>query len=75
MKKTRKCPCCLGTGQEQQAQKVGAEMRERRLTAGLKLSWVSKKMGISISHLSYLEQGKRQWNTDLADRFLKAVRS
>lgn len=67
------CDSCLGTGVEQSPKEVGAEMRERRKKAGLKLAWVAQKMGISVSHLCYLEQGKRRWSTDLAARYLGAL--
>lgn len=74
MKTKRKCPCCLGTGLKQDPESVGREMKERREAAGLKLSWVARRMGVSLSHLSYLEHGKRQWNPRLADLFLRALR-
>lgn len=41
---------------------------------GLTLTAVAKKMGVPKSRLSSLEHGRWDWNADLVERYLKAVR-
>jgi transcriptional regulator with XRE-family HTH domain len=63
------CPKCGGTGQMVDP----GDMRRLRLASGKSLREVADQMGISPAYLSDLERGNRQWNGDLAGRFLAAV--
>ena len=64
--KQPKCPHCLGTGQVQDQKQIGRMMKfERSVT----LAQAAKCMGITASHLCYLESGKRRWNPALVQAY------
>lgn len=63
------CPTCGGTGKVIDALKL----RNSRISRKLRLVDVAKKMGIGPSYLSDLENGRRDWNTDLLSAFNKAI--
>jgi transcriptional regulator with XRE-family HTH domain len=60
-----KCRCCAGSGLERDHAAVGSYYRKVRRAQKKRLKEVSGPMGISISHLSYLEKGKRRWTGKL----------
>lgn len=64
------CPRCEGTG------KIASpvEMRILRLSKGLSMGKVAKKMGVSAPFLSDLERGNRSWNAKNELRFRNAIR-
>jgi predicted transcriptional regulator len=43
----------------------GREVRIRRKSAGMTLATLAGKIGVSISYLSALELGRRNWTEDL----------
>lgn len=47
--------------------------RIMRKTADVSLRRTAKKMGISHTHLSHLERGKRTWNEGLQNRFNRVL--
>jgi transcriptional regulator with XRE-family HTH domain len=51
----------------------GKDARDERRKYYLTLKQVSKRMGINIAYLSYLERGMRKWNISLVQRFNKAM--
>jgi predicted transcriptional regulator len=64
------CPTCgsksLPTPEEMKALRA---MKPRKT-----LKIVSKAMGVSESYLCDLENGRRDWNADLIERFRKALK-
>jgi hypothetical protein len=70
MKKT-KCPACLGTGEVQDQEVLGKALKSLRKKS---LSATARAMGITPSHLCYLEQGKRRWNPALVAGYRRACK-
>lgn len=68
-----KCPKCLGTGEVQDQRAIGHRLQRSRIGAGLTIYDVASAMGLSPSHLSYLESGKRSWNPELIERYELAL--
>lgn len=66
----RKCSFCGGTGVSVR----GIDLRNKRKKRGLTLMVVSRRMGVSISHLSDLENDKRTWNHLLVSKYERALR-
>jgi len=64
------CPTCGGTGEVINA----LELRNTRISRKLRLIDVAKKMGIGPSYLSDLENGRRDWDTDLLIAFKRAIK-
>ena len=52
---------------------TGAAARRTRTSSKLSLRLVAKHMGISAPYLSDLERGRRNWNEELAGKFVEAV--
>jgi len=50
------------------------ELRNTRISRKLRLIDVAKKMGIGPSYLSDLENGRRDWDTDLLITFKRAIK-
>lgn len=72
--KTKSCRCCRGSGKELDQKAVAAEMKKYRMTRVPKPSQatIAKRMGITPAYLCDLEQGYRNWNPSLIQRFKKA---
>lgn len=69
----KKCKKCLGTGVEQDQAAIGQAMWKKRQDACRSLADVAEKMGVDVSYVSYLEAGKRNWTSDLIERFESAL--
>jgi transcriptional regulator with XRE-family HTH domain len=54
-----KCKHCHGTGVAPDWKRLGAELRRRRMAAGMSLRLVSREGGCSAAHLSDMEYGRR----------------
>lgn len=67
------CPCCLGTGKEQDPARVGQALKKKRRAAGKTLREISLRIGVSISYLSCLESGKRNWSPSLREHYLRSL--
>jgi predicted transcriptional regulator len=67
------CPRCGGIGVLPTDAFQGKLLREMREAVGLQQRDVAARMGISASYLSDLELGRRQWHTQLVDRYVDAV--
>jgi hypothetical protein len=65
----RDCPHCLGTGLDPNSVDTRKEARKVRESKGLTLLEVSKAMKISVSYLSDLELGRRQWDGKKLKKF------
>ena len=52
---------------------IGASCRKTRRGEGLTLEQLSEKLGMSTSHLSALEQGKRRWSEGLVKRLNRVL--
>lgn len=72
MNKTKPCHCCTGTGKELDHAAVGASMRRLRTARGLSLQEISRRLDLSLSYVSDLERGRRNWNDELVERFKRA---
>jgi predicted transcriptional regulator len=70
MKKV-KCPACLGTGLVVNQSETGAALRKLRKRPQ---SAVAGSMGITASHLCYLESGKRRWTPGLIEKYKECCR-
>jgi hypothetical protein len=67
------CHCCDGTGLEADHAEVGKKMRQLRRSENIGLRELAERMGISHSHLSCLEHGKRRWDPDLREKYTETV--
>lgn len=74
MKQTKPCHCCAGSGRELNHVAVGSEMRALREFHRLTLAGMSNRMKLSLSYLSDLERGRRNWNDDLITKFKEACK-
>lgn len=70
--KTRPCSHCLGTGQEPDQAAIGADLRARRIAAGISLRTMAAKLLITPPYLSDLELGRRRWMPKYADAYPKS---
>jgi transcriptional regulator with XRE-family HTH domain len=69
----KKCPKCNGTGRVLDSKKFGGKMRRIREKLGFSLRGLASEMGCSHPHLYLLEKGVRNWNSDMIEKFKKAV--
>ncbi len=59
---------------------IGAEMREKRLSAGKSLREIgakistAKKKSLTVGYICDLEKGRRNWSEELKSKYLAAVR-
>jgi len=56
-----------------EAVKFAAKLKERRVSKGLKASWVAARMGVAASSLSRLEAGRQAWDEEKVEQFEKAI--
>jgi len=70
LKNPQVCPKCGGRG----TVISGVEARNMRVSRRLTLAQVSKKMGISLPYLANLEQGIKDFNYELEDKFRLALK-
>lgn len=68
-----KCHACHGSGHAIDHAALGLKLRKLREKSGKFPKEVSMAMGISLSMLCRLEQGRRRWTEDLRQSFLDAV--
>lgn len=68
-----KCTRCNGTGIEPENRELGLEFRNMRKRHKYTLRELASRMGISASYLCDLELGRRNWNTEIIDRFHGAL--
>lgn len=61
------CQHCNGSGKALDHTQIGKWIQGYRLRAGKKLKDVSASTSLSISYLSDLEHGRRNWCEDLFD--------
>lgn len=54
-----RCKRCHGTGVAPDWQRLGKELRTRRVASDLSLREVARRVGISAAHLSDMELGRR----------------
>jgi transcriptional regulator with XRE-family HTH domain len=53
--------------------KTGEKFRAARESMGLMLQTVADRMDISMTYLSELERGRRNWSDSLVEKFQKAL--
>ena len=70
--KKEDCPACLGTGKVPDHICIGGCMRELRRCS---LRELAQRMGVSYSHLSLLEHGKRRWTSGLVEKYKENCRA
>lgn len=68
-----KCPKCKGSGVIPNPYVFGLKARQLRKGMQISLREISRRMGISATHLSDLERGKRQWNSRLEALFMECL--
>jgi DNA-binding XRE family transcriptional regulator len=68
-----KCPCCDGSGKELNAISIGKRQRQLRITAGIGLRDLAKRLQLSHTYLTLLEQGKRKWTPQLVHDYLEKL--
>jgi transcriptional regulator with XRE-family HTH domain len=73
MTKTLKCPTCEGKGSIDNPIFTGQKMRTLREGRGLTLRSMAGKVGISLSYLTDLEHGRRNWSPELIAKCHKAL--
>ena len=66
-----KCPRCNGTGKEPNHARIGAELKLLRMTSGITLRAMARKLGISHGFLHQLEAGSRRWNPVLEEWYVR----
>lgn len=67
-KKTTACHCCSGSGREQDDAEIGKRFAAIRKSNGMSLREAARRMGISHTYLSQLEQGHRRWSRRLIEK-------
>jgi len=70
MTRPAKCPHCYGTGQRPNWKRCGAELRKRRVKAGVSLREAAREAKMSPTHLSDMERGIRSLGGPKAVRAL-----
>lgn len=65
-----KCEKCWGTGEVIDQKRLGRLMRELREARGESLKDAAQRIGVSISFLCLMEQGKRGWSQDKYESFV-----
>jgi predicted transcriptional regulator len=73
-KDTITCPKCCGTGSVLDPRAQGMALRLLREKKNIPLREMSERMDISSPYLSDLELGRRDWNTDLIERYNAALK-
>lgn len=68
-----RCPTCSGKGWVYSTAEEGALRRAQRERDGQTIAEVAKTLAVSMQYLSDLERGRRAWNSDIRDRFMRAV--
>lgn len=68
----KQCSKCKGTGKVPD-NKVGAEMKAKRIRFDLKQSDIATEMGIPVPYLSRLEHDKNIWSRAMMDKYNAAI--
>jgi len=68
-----KCDKCNGTGQLRDQREFGAEMRLKRKRARVSLRAMAEAMGFTPPYVSDLELGRRNWNSNLSEDYMKVL--
>ena len=71
---TGECPHCDGTGYQLDHRELGQYARSLREQARKPMRLVAMRMKISVSYLSYLERGQRDWSEALYEDFREALK-
>jgi len=66
------CPKCNGKGWIYRAP-IGRKLREQRKDAGITMRALAKKLGISPTYLSDLENDRRGWDGRFVNRYQHAI--
>lgn len=67
------CPACQGRGLLKTDAEIGAELRGIREWWKVDQRTVAEAMGASPAYLSDLERGRRNWSTELIQRYRRAL--
>ena len=70
---SNKCRRCKGSGREPDQVETGLWFRAHRQQIGVSLRLMSKRLGISPSFLSNLEQGRRVWTEEVRNAYKAAL--
>lgn len=69
----KKCTHCLGAGTEPELKNIGLKLRKERRTKDIPIQMVAKRMGVTVSYVTFLELGKRAWTTALKEKYQAAL--
>lgn len=72
---TEPCSLCDGTGHRIDPAALGPMLRSRREDAGVGLREVSRAIGISATHVSDVENGRRGASGQWVERYLAALQT
>lgn len=72
MKVSAQCPMCRGEGWIYRAP-IGRTLRAQREDAGITMRTLAKRLGISPTYLSDLENDRRRWDGKLVNRYQHAI--
>lgn len=67
------CQACGGTGEAVDSHTVSRQLRRKRESAGVSQDAMATELGISPSHLSLIEHGKRNLNALLVIQYQEAL--
>jgi len=73
MIKPNKCRRCKGSGREPDQVETGLWFRAHREQLGISLRTMAKRLNISPSFLSNLEQGRRVWTPSVRESYKLAL--
>jgi predicted transcriptional regulator len=71
--KRKNCHCCQGSGKEFDHELVGDYLRTQRERLKISAAKVARFMDISKPYLCDLEYGRRNWRSELIEKYRAAI--
>lgn len=69
------CPHCDGTGKAPDWRAIGQQWRRSRRDRDLTQGQIAKALGVSVSFISALENGKKPWPARMEFKYLAALKA